>query len=138
MNFVKNNPDGTKSIINMNNSEEIEKYVNREYKEPHSYRFDGWDAKLFSKQQDEIITFLIDRFENTTNPMEWIVLLPYLKKIVGDRKLFTPFEERNISVGGILTPTFSESIEQIQGKPIELNINRYNSVENMKQTVLEI
>lgn len=138
MNFVQRNPDGTNTIISMNTEEEIKAYVTREYKKPHSYRFFEWDTKLFSKPQEEIIDFLVDRFENTENPIEWIILLPYLKKIVSDSKLFEPLEERNNLQGGILTPTFGESIEQIRGKPTEQNINRYNSPEKTTQTILEI
>lgn len=55
--------------------------------------FDGWDRQLWSKPYDDIVEFLIDRFETTLCESEYYLCILYLGKHTPKEALYVPFKQ---------------------------------------------
>ncbi len=55
--------------------------------------FEGWDKRIWSKSYDEIVNFLIERFENTLSELEYYLCILYLTKHIEKEVLHTPFRQ---------------------------------------------
>ncbi len=54
--------------------------------------FSQWPSDLWSRPYDKIISFLLERRKNTTNPSEYYMTLPYLSNDVDSAILDQTFE----------------------------------------------
>lgn len=83
--------------------------------------YSGWASDLWSKQYDEIVNFLIERFETTLCEPEYYFCILYLGKHVPKEALYVPFK-------------FSPQYQEMIGMPSNV-CRKKNVTINAKKTL---
>lgn len=81
--------------INPPTPTEIEAWVKRVTRESQCGCpvYSGWATNLWRKPYDEIVEFLIDRFETTLHESEYYLCILHLEKHVPKETLYVPFSQ---------------------------------------------
>jgi hypothetical protein len=72
--------------------ESIETAVMNAYHKGHTYVHASWPKDIWKWKHDEIIEYLQDRLQMTTDDREYYNIMPYLVGIVEPKTLYKPFK----------------------------------------------
>lgn len=89
--------------------EAIKGWVQRTTENAECLVYHGWPSDLWAKPYDEIISFLLKRFRETTDKQEYYLCMPYLFCDVEEKELFVPWKEsqnyKSLDTGELPTHT---------------------------------
>lgn len=65
------------------------------YSKPYSFVFlpDEWHKKLFTKSTEEVHAYILDRFDNTENEIEYLTCMVFLYKTIPNVDLLVPWHD---------------------------------------------
>lgn len=73
--------------------EQIRTWIKFYQRNPTGYSHPNWPGDLWRRKYDEIVEFLIERFQTTLDKAEYYGCMLYLTKDIPESELFVPFEK---------------------------------------------
>lgn len=74
--------------------EKVVSWVNEQNKLGPQTPFKDWPTDLFKKPYQEIIEWILERYNSTEDEMEYYVCMIFLHETIPDDQLCTPFKDR--------------------------------------------